>query len=82
MYPVNPMMLIQMIRNGRNPEQLLMSILEGQAGSNPMAQNILSLAKKKDSQGLEQLARNLFAQKGMDYDTEFNALVHLLGGFK
>lgn len=82
MYPVNPMMLIQMIRNGRNPEQLLMSILEGQAGSNPMTQNILSLAKKKDSQGLEQLARNLFAQKGMDYDTEFNALVHLLGGFK
>lgn len=82
MYPVNPAMLIQMIRNGRNPEQLLMSILEGQAGSNPMARNLLSLAKNKDSKGLEQIARNLFAQKGLDYDTEFNALVHLLGGAK
>ena len=80
MYPVNPMMLIQMIRNGQNPEQLLMSILEGQAGANPMSNNLLSLAKKKDARGLEQIARNLFAQKGLDYDTEFNALVRMLKG--
>lgn len=28
-YPVNPIMLIQMIKSGQNPQQLLMSILEG-----------------------------------------------------
>ena len=79
MYPVNPNMLIQMIRNGTNPQQLLIQILEGQAGSNPMSANLLSLAKKGDAQGIEQIARNIFAQKGLDYDTEFNALIQLLG---
>lgn len=79
MYPVNPNMLIQMIRNGTNPQQLLMQILEGQASSNPMSANLLSLAKKGDAQGIEQIARNIFAQKGLDYDTEFNALIQLLG---
>jgi len=29
MYQVNPMQLIQMIREGKNPQQLMMSILEG-----------------------------------------------------
>jgi hypothetical protein len=28
-YPVNPLMLIQMMKTGQNPQQLLMSILEG-----------------------------------------------------
>lgn len=79
MYPVNPNMLIQMIKNGQNPQQLLMSILEGQAGSNPMSANLLSLAKKGDKDSLEQIARNIFAQRGLDYDTEFNALMQLLG---
>jgi hypothetical protein len=36
MYNVNPAMLIQMIRNGQNPEQLLMSVLQGSANSSPM----------------------------------------------
>jgi hypothetical protein len=44
-----------------------------------MSANLLSLAKKGDAQGLEQIARNIFAQKGLDYDTEFNALIQLLG---
>ena len=82
MYNVNPAMLIQMIRNGQNPEQLLMSILQGSAGSNPMMLNLLSLAKNKDAKALEQIARNYFAERGLDYDTEFNALKQQLGGFK
>lgn len=78
MYPVNPMQLIQMIKQGQNPEQLLLSILEGQAGSNPMSANLLSLAKNKDTKALEQIARNIFAQRGLDFDTEFNALKQML----
>ena len=31
MYPVNPNVLIQMIRQGKNPQQLLLSILQGEA---------------------------------------------------
>ena len=79
MYPVNPQVLIQMIKSGRNPEQLLMQILEGQAGSNPMSANLLNLARKGDTQQIEQIARNIFAQRGLDFDKEFIALKNILG---
>ena len=45
-YPVNPMQLIQMIKQGQNPQQLLMSILT-QNQNQPMYQNLLTLAKEK-----------------------------------
>jgi hypothetical protein len=44
-YQVNPMQLVQMIKGGSNPQQLMISILENQMANNPMGQNLLSLAK-------------------------------------
>lgn len=82
MYQVDPMKLIQMIKQGQNPQQLILSVLEGQAASNPMSANLLSLAKNKDTNAIEQIARNIFAQRGLDFDAEFNALKQLLGGLK
>ena len=73
MYPVNPMMLIQMIRQGQNPQQLLMSILEGQAGTNPVSSNLLDLVKNNKTADIETFARNYFASNGLDFDKEFNA---------
>lgn len=73
MYSVNPMMLIQMIRQGQNPQQLLMSILEGQAGTNPVSSNLLDLVKNNRTADIETFARNYFASNGLDFDKEFNA---------
>ena len=72
-YPVNPMVLIQMIKQGQNPQQLLMSVLEGQAGSNPVSANLLDLARNHRTADIEKFARNYFASNGLDFDTEFNA---------
>lgn len=82
MYQVNPMQLIQMIKSGQNPQQLMLSILEGQASSNPMSANLLSLAKNGETGMIEQIARNILAQRGLDFDVEFNALKQMLGGIK
>ena len=79
MYDVNPMQLIQMIRQGRNPQQLLMSILEGSASSNPMSANLLALAKNNDGRAIEQFARNFFQSQGLDFDKEFNAFRKQMG---
>lgn len=73
MYQVNPIQLIQMIKEGQNPQQLLINILEGQAKTNPMSANLLELAKKGDSVSIEQIARNLCQAKGIDFDKEFNS---------
>ena len=78
-YQVNPMQLVQMIKNGSNPQQLLMSVLENQMSNSPMGQNLLSLAKNNQTQGIEQIARNICQQRGMDYDTAFNSFKNNLG---
>ena len=78
-YQVNPMQLVQMIKGGANPQQLLMSVLEGSMSNTPIGQNLLTLAKGNQTQGIEQIARNICQQKGVDYDTAFNTFKNNLG---
>lgn len=68
---MNQMELIQMIRNGQNPQQLAISLIEQRLGSTPMGANLLQLAKMNDTKGIEQIARNLMQARGVDYDKEF-----------
>lgn len=78
-FQVNPMQLIQMIKNGQNPQQLLMSILEQSAATSPMGANLLNLAKNHRTADIEQIARNIAQQRGIDFDTEFDAFKKMLG---
>lgn len=78
MYNVDPSILIQMIRSGQNPQQLLMSVL-GQNNS-PLTQNLLQLARQGNSQEIEKIVRNLYAQKGgTDFDKDFMAFKKSIG---
>jgi hypothetical protein len=79
MYPVNPMMLIQMIKQGQNPQQLLMSILEGSAASNPINSNLLDMVKNRKTADIETFARNYFASQGKDFDSEFKTFKETYG---
>ena len=80
MYPVNPNVLIQMIKSGRNPQQLIISILQGQAYNNPLGRNLLSLAQQGRTDELEKVVRNVYAQQGgKNFDQEFEAFKRALG---
>ena len=79
MLEVNPMQLIMAIKSGQNPQQLMLSVLEGQMADTPMGQHLLQLAKNNDKKGIEQIARNLSKQRGVDFDTEFAAFCKMLG---
>lgn len=72
MYEVNPMTLIAQIKQGKNPQQLLLGILEGQAAQNPIYANLLNLAKENRTADIEQFARNLAKERGIDFDKEFS----------
>ena len=74
---MNPMQIIQMIKSGSNPQQLIMSFLQQQ--NNPMANNLLQMAQNGNTSGIEQIARNICAQKGFDFDKEFNSFKRQLG---
>lgn len=74
---MNPMQIIQMIKSGSNPQQLIMSFLQQQ--NNPMANNLLQMAQNGNIGGIEQIARNICTQKGLDFDKEFNSFKQQLG---
>ena len=80
MYPVDPKMLIQMIRQGNNPQQLMLSILQGQAYNNPLGKNLLNLAQQGKTADIERVVRNLYAQQGgQNFDQDFEAFKRALG---
>lgn len=76
---INPMQLLQMIKGGQNPQQLIINILEQRMQNTPMGANLLSLAKQNRSADIEQIARNICKQNGVDFDKEFNSFKQMLG---
>ena len=76
----NPIMqFMQMMRGGGNPQQMIMNMLQQQAGNSPLGQNLLKMAQQNDGKGIEQIARNLCQQRGLDFDKEFAAFKQQLG---
>ena len=68
---VDYMKLLQAIRNGANPQQLVMGVLEGQMANTPMGKNLLQLIKQNKTDEIEKIARNICEQHGIDFDKEF-----------
>ena len=74
-----PMDLIKSIKEGANPQQLIMQVLEDRMKGTPIGDNLLTLAKENRTKDIENFARNLCAQRGVDFDKEFNAFRQKLG---
>lgn len=71
---MNPFNIMQMIKSG-NPQQIIQQMINNsQIMSNPMAQNAMQMAQKGDSKGIEQMARNLCKEKGLNPDDVMNQI--------
>lgn len=76
---MNPMQLIQMMRDG-NPQQFIQRMMgNSQIMSNPMAKNAMQMAQKGDTKGIEQMARNLCKEKGLNADDVMKQLKNNFG---
>lgn len=64
----------QMFKN-INPQQMVQRML----GNNPVLNNLFQMAQNGNKKGVEDFARNLFKEKGRDFDKEFN---EFLSNFK
>ena len=62
-----------------NPMQLIVNQLQQRMGGNPMVGNVIQMAQKNDVQGLEQFARNLGKEKGVDVDELYKQAMQKLG---
>ena len=69
--PFNQQDIIKMIREGKNPQQVLLNLLDQQAANNPMYANLAALARENRGREIEAIARNLAKERGIDFDKEF-----------
>lgn len=66
---MNPTQTLQnFITKGLSPQK----IVEQMAGNNPMMANLIKMANAGDTDGVEKVARNMFREKGRDFDKEFS----------
>ncbi len=64
---MNPINIFQMIKAG--PQQFAQQMMSNnQVMSNPMIKNAMSMAQSGNSKGIEQMARNLCKEKGINPD--------------
>lgn len=75
----NPMQILQMIKKGGNPQQIMLSLMEQQMAGTPMGENLIQLAKEGKTGDIETIARNIFSQNGRDFDSEFNNFKNTFG---
>lgn len=81
MTQMNPMDIIAMIKSGKNPQQVMLSYLErGMVNGNPVMANLFNMAKQNRTADIEQFARNICAERGIDFDKEFTSFKEGLFG--
>ena len=72
MNPVN--VIKQYMLQGLTPKGILNKLNI----NNPILNNVITMAQKGDTKGVENFARNICKQKGLDFDTEFNKFKNAL----
>lgn len=76
---MNLLNIFQMAKNG-NPKQFMQSMMgNSQIMQNPMAKNTIEMAQKGDMSGIEQMARNLCKEKGINADEIYNSYKQKFG---
>lgn len=66
---MNPMQILQnFMMKGLTPQK----IVEQMGSRNPMVMNLIKMANSGDVNGVENFARNMFKEKGRDFDKEFS----------
>ena len=59
------------MNNIKNPKQFILNMCMPQ-NSNPIINQLIDMANKGDVKELETFARNLFKERGQDFDAEFS----------
>lgn len=65
----NPINFIKNMLANANPQTIAMKMI---GNGNPVLGNLAQMAEKGDEKGIENFARNLFKEKGKDFDKEFS----------
>ena len=66
---MNPLNMIKGMMGIGNPKEMAMKMLKN--NTNPIFSNLIDMANKGDSKGVEDFARNICKEKNIDFDKQF-----------
>ncbi len=68
---MNPIEIIKgFMSKGVNPQQIIANMIN--KDSNPMMQNLMKMAQNGNTQEVENFARNICKERGIDFEKEFS----------
>ena len=67
---MNPINMLKGMMGISNPKDMAMNMLKN--NTNPIFANLTQMMEKGDDKGIEQFARNMCKEKGIDFDKQFN----------
>lgn len=74
---MNPLNMIKGMMGNMNPKNMAMNMLKN--NTNPIFNNLIDMANKGDTKGVENFARNYMKEQGRNYDEEFNKFINNFG---
>lgn len=74
----NPMQFMSMLKSIKNPKEAVINMIK--SNNNPMLKNLVEMAEKGDTKGVENFARNFYKEQGKDFDQEFNNFKSMFNG--
>lgn len=75
---MNNLAQIAQIMRGRNPQEIVMNMIKSQQINDPTITSLVNFAQSGDTNSLVNLATSIFAQKGMDFNKEFQTFMSML----
>ena len=66
----NPLQFMSMLKSIKNPKEAVISMVK--SNNNPMVKNLVEMAEKGNTEGVENFARNFLKEQGRDFDKEFS----------
>jgi hypothetical protein len=70
----NPMQFMNMLKGIKSPKDAVINMIK--TNNNPMVKNLVEMAEKGNSDGIENFARNMFKEQGRDFDSEIKQFMN------
>lgn len=71
---MNPLNMIKGMIGNMNPKNIAMNMLKN--NTNPIFNNLIDMANKGDTKGVEEFARNICKEKNIDFDKQFEEFMN------
>lgn len=70
---MNNIQIIKNLMNSKTPQEALKQMI---GNRNPMFNNLMQMANSGNNKGIENFARNICKEKGIDFDKEFTNFIN------